>query len=194
MGIGSVLLVTFVIIVGVMIMVGFIGYGIYLNYLYERDIGGYMETARDTITPESFKEQLILFKDAVNRSGITENDYGAMWFKKQDNSMKFQIQHVDSIIGRADAMMLWQQASYNNTGVQPVYASPEAFRDVYNEKMNNLRDYIHAEGYRSDWIVEDAWYVKYHPVMYFQGWIVGITFGIIVLVIALTGLVNSHDF
>ena len=150
----------------VLVLIGFGIYNAVLDYRYEREIGSYMETAKDTITPESFKEQMLLFKQAISTSGLTNEDYGAMWFKKPDNSMKFQMQHIDSIIGRADAMIQWQTASYNST--QTGYASPEAFKDVYHEKMNNLRTYVHAEGYRSDWIAKDAWYVKYHPFTYFS--------------------------
>jgi hypothetical protein len=159
----------FFIFIGILSLFATIGYGIawgITNYQYERSIGSYMSTATDTITPESFKEQLILYKEAIKNSGLTEEDYGAIYFKKPDNSMKFQIQHIDSIIQRADAMIQWQEASYNTTS-QPIYASPEAFRDVYNEKINNLRNYINAEGYRSDWISHAAWYVKYHRVFYY---------------------------
>jgi hypothetical protein len=158
----------------------------FISYQYENAMGSYMETAKDTITPESFKEQLLLFKNAVEESGLTEEDYGALWFKKPDNSMKFQIQHVDSIIGRADAMIQWQQTSYN-TSSQPIYASPESFRDVYNEKMNNLRFYIHSEGIRSDWIAKDAWYVKNHPFFYFDGSI----FLLLVVLILLFGCLGG---
>jgi hypothetical protein len=176
----------FVIFLGLLSLIGtifFIGNAVYVNYLYERELGSYMETATDTITPESFKEQLLFFKEAINKSGLTEEDYGALWFEKPDNSMRFQIQHVDSIIQRADAMIQWQEASYNTTS-QPIYASPEAFRDVYNEKMNNLRNYIHAEGYRSDWIAKDSWYVKYHRSLYsWIGMLIGC--GLIALTIIL---------
>lgn len=167
--------------IGVMIMllsaiafVGLIVSHVMVSYQYERILGSYMETATDTITPESFKEQLLAFKAAINTSGLTEDDYGAWIFKKPDNSMKFQIQHIDSIIGRADAMLQWKNTVYNN-GSQTLPAgqiSAEAFRDVYNDKMNNLRTYIHAEGYRSDWIAQDAWYVKYHLFYYFWVYLV----------------------
>lgn len=169
----------------VCIFIGFAIYDYFTHYVYEKNIGSYMETATDTITPESFKEQLFLFKEAINQSGLTESDYGAIWFKKPDNSMKFQIQHIDSIIERANAMIQWQEASYNTTS-QPIYASPEAFRDVYNEKMNNLRLYIHAEGYRSDWIAEKAWFVKYHRFLCFS-FIIYIFLALLIIVFFMIG-------
>jgi hypothetical protein len=177
-------------IVFVIITVIFTFYSTIIDYQYERVLGSYMETATDTITPESFKEQMLLFKDAINTSGLTEDDYGAMWFKKPDNSMKFQMQHIDSIIGRADAMLQWKNTVYNN-GTQTLptgQISAEAFRDVYNDKMTNLKTYIHAEGYRSDWIAKDSWYVKYHPIMYFDGSIIMILMLMIILFSFLGGM------
>ncbi len=186
MGKGISMFFWFLVFIFFVALVGLGIYGYVLDYKYERAIGAYLENARDTITPEAFKEQLLLFKQAVVDTGLIEADYGAMWFEKPDNSMKFQTQHIDSIIGRADAMIQWQEASYNTTS-QPIYASPEAFRDVYNEKMNNLRKYIHAEGYRSDWIAEDAWYVKNHPIMYFSGWL----YGLLIILMILFGIIGA---
>ena len=162
----SIVLWALAFVLGIVLIIYWVS-GYFVSYKYESQIGSYMETATDTISPESFKEQLILYKKSINESGLNENDYGAMWFKKPDNSMRFQIQHVDSILERADAMILWKNTAYNSTGAT-TFTNPEAFRDVYNDKMNNLRTYIHAEGYRSDWISEDAWYVKNHPFYYFM--------------------------
>lgn len=175
-----------------------IGFGIYsyvIDYQYENSVGAYMETATDTITPEAFKAQLIMFEDAINKSGLTPEDYGAMWFKKPDNSMVFQMQHVDSIIGRADAMIQWKNTVYSNgTQSLPVgQVSAEAFRDVYNDKMNNLRTYIHAEGDRSDWIAKDAWYVKFHPIMYFS-WAIGLALCSLALLFGIIGAATWSDY
>lgn len=166
----------------------------YTGYQYERVLGSYMETATDTITPESFREQMVLFKGAVADAGLNENDYGAWLFKKPDNSMKFQMQHIDSIIGRADAMIQWKNTVYNN-GTQTVPAgqiSAEAFRDVYNDKMNNLRSYIHAEGDRSDWIAKDAWYVKYH--MFYYVWAFFIYLLLIIVGIIAIIMISADDY
>jgi len=172
---------TFVFLIILGLFIGGFVFDYFIDYNYEKQIGSYMENAKNTITPEAFKEQLILFKQATKDAGLTEQDYGALWFKKPDNSMVFQYQHIDSIIGRADAMIQWQQASYNNSNTNTIYSSPEAFRDVYNEKMNNLRTYLNEEG-RSDWIAQDAWYVKYHPIWYCISWI--LLFGLLILGVA----------
>lgn len=162
-----------------------ISFGVYADYKYENAIGSHMEMAVDTITPESFKQELVLAKQAMLDAGLTENDYGAMWLKKPDNSMKFQFRHIDSIIERADAMIQWKNTVYaNQTSVPSGYASAEAFRDVYNDKMNQLRLYIKEGGIRSDWIAEDAWYVKNHPIMYL--WLLFTLLWIIVFIISWT--------
>lgn len=194
MGKGVSLFCWFIVFLLCIVLVVFFVYGYIVKYQYERQLGAYMETATDTITPESFKEQMLLFKDAVAKSGLTNDDYGAMWFKKPDNSMVFQMQHIDSIIGRADAMIQWKDTVYAN-GTQTLPAgqiSAEAFRDVYNDKMNNLRTYIHAEGYRSDWIAKDAWYVKNHPIMYFS-WIVDLIIFIVIVLFGIIGAATWED-
>ena len=58
-------------------------------------------------------------------------------------------------------------------------------RDVYNEKMDNLRKYIHAEGARSDWIAKDVWYINNHLFFYFY-WLPLSIF--IILIFVLTGI------
>jgi hypothetical protein len=138
-------------------------YSLFVHNDYENRLGGYIANSVDTITPESFKEQLLLFKAAMIKEGLTEDKYGALIFKNQKNSMKFQYQHIESILDRADAMIQWQEASYE-TPTQTTY-SPEAFRDVFNDKMNNLRNYINEGNIRSDWIAKDTWYLENHFIL-----------------------------
>ena len=161
------------------ILVGFIVYNIYVNYEYERDVGAYFDNARDCITPDCILEQLNSGKQAIINNGLNENDYGAVWFKKPDNSMKFQYTHLNSIIERAQAVKDWKYKVYTEGN------QAETFKDVYNEKMDNLRNYIHAEGYRSDWIAKHTWYIKNHIFMYFYP----LTFiGLVLLIVLFFGL------
>lgn len=133
------------------------GYSYYLSYQYESKIGAYFDNARDSITPEAILIQLESGKQAMIEEGLTEDMYGAWIFKKPDNSMKFQYQHLDGIIERAEAVKEWKEATYSGSAT-----TTENFGDVYNTKMDNLRNYIHAEFERSDWIAEDTWYLKNH--------------------------------
>jgi hypothetical protein len=130
--------------------------GVYVNYQYESQIGAYFDNAVDCITPECILTQLHLGYNAINNSGLTKDDYGAWIFKKPNNKMEFQYQHLDAIIERAESVQDWKGKVYAN-GTQA-----ETMKDVYTEKMDNLRKYITAESYRSDWIAEEAWWLKYH--------------------------------
>lgn len=169
----SKILLAFIGAVCFVILIGLIISGVKTNYHYERDVGAYFDNARDCLTPDCMMEQLSTGKTAIMHLGLTDNDYGAYFFKKADNSMKFQYQHIDSIIERVQAVIDWKDKIYS-TETQGV----ETMKDVYNEKMDNLRLYIHAEGYRSDWIAKDAWYVKNHSFIYF-----GLLWGILLFVL-----------
>lgn len=133
-----------------------IGYVVYVDYQYERQIGAYFDNSEDCITPDCILTQLRLGYTAIENSGLTKEDYGAWIFKKPNNKMEFQYQHLDAIIERAESVQDWVNKVYaNNT-------QAEVMKDVYTEKMDNLRKYITGEGYRSDWIAKDAWMLKYH--------------------------------
>jgi hypothetical protein len=138
-------------------IIGLIGYAAFVNYQYEAKIGSYFDNARDSITPEAILVQLEAGKQAMVDEKLTEDLYGAWIFKKPDNSMKFQYQHLEGIIERAKAVEEWKTATYSGNAT-----TTENFGDVYNEKMDNLRMYIHGEEERSDWIAKDAWMLKNH--------------------------------
>jgi hypothetical protein len=156
MGAGSSLFFGFLGILCVLGIVSIIGYGLYVNYQYEAKIGAYFDNAVDCITPECILSQLQAGRDGIVNEGLTEDLYGVWIFKKPDNSMVFQYQHIDAIIERAQAVQQWKIQISSNT------SSGETMKDVYNEKMDNLRLYINGEGYRSDWIANDAWWLKNH--------------------------------
>jgi hypothetical protein len=137
-------------------IIGIIIGAVIINYQYENQIGAYFDNAEDCITPDCILIQLNEGYQAINNSGLTNEDYGAWIFKKPSNSMVFQYQHLNAIIERANAVQNWVDKVYaNNT-------QAESMKDVYTEKMDNLRKYITGEGFRSDWIAKDAWYLKYH--------------------------------
>jgi hypothetical protein len=137
-------------------LAGLVGYDVYVNYQYENKIGSYFDSAVDCITPDCILTQLNLGYDAINHSGLSKTDSGAWIFKKPSNNMAFQYQHLDAILERAQSVQDWKDKIYAN-GTQA-----ETMQDVYTQKMDNLRKYITGEGYRSDWIAKDAWYMKYH--------------------------------
>lgn len=175
MGTGSVITFGFLGVLCVLGVIGLICQAVYVDYQYESQIGAYFDNAVDCITPDCILTQLNLGYQAINNSGLTENDYGALIFKKPNNKMTFQYQHLDAIIERANAVQDWKNKIYAN-GTQA-----ETMQDVYTQKMDNLRKYITGEGYRSDWIANDAWYLKYHFfVAYVSFWV-----GLILVLLAI---------
>lgn len=162
----------FLVLLGILTIFGIVGICIYfyvVDYQYEKQIGSYFDNARDCITPECILIQLQSGKQAIVNAGLTNDLYGAWIFKKPDNSMIFQYQHLDAIIERAEAVKQWKEQVYSNNSVG------ETMKDVYNEKMDNLRKYIHSEDYRSDWIAKKVWYLKNHFVIgWFGIWIVAL--------------------
>jgi hypothetical protein len=103
--------------------------------------------------------------------------------------MEFQLSHIDSIIERIQAVQDWKDKSYGKDG------QAEAMGDVYEQKMTNLRKFIKEDldgtASRSDWIAEDAWYVKTHPIIYL--WVIWLIIWIILLLISLA-LLFSDDY
>jgi hypothetical protein len=142
------------------IALGFSQY--YVHYQYEKVIGSYMDNAKDMNTPDKMLEQLNLARAGMLNEGLTEDMYGAWIFTKPDNSMKFQYEHLDSIIERVKAVQEWKDKTYGNSS----NSQTESLGDVYEQKMDNLREFI-MEDTRSDWIAKDAWYVHKHFFYYF---------------------------
>ena len=159
--IGKILVLVLIILAGMSLG----AYEYYIHYQYEKEIGGYLDNARDMNTPSRMIEQLELAKQGMVNAGLKEEDYGALIFKKQTNSMGFQYQHLDSILERAIAVEEWKQKTYGNES----QTQTESLGDVYETKMDNLREFI-MEGGRSDWIAKNTWYIKNHVVMYLS-WI-----------------------
>ncbi len=146
-------------------LISFSCYQYYVDYKYETIIGSYMLNAKDMNTPDKMLEQLQMARQGMINAGLTDNDYGVFIFKKPDNSMKFQYSHIDSIIERVEAVQQWKESTYGSDSV-----ATENMGDVYEAKMTNLRNFI-MEDTRSDWIAKDAWYVKYHFILYIS-WMV----------------------
>jgi hypothetical protein len=170
--------------------IGLIVYGCFVNLDYETKIGAYMENSRDCLTPECMLGQLGAARLAMVNAGLTDSDYGAYFFKKPDNSMVFQYQHLDSIIERAKDVAQWKESTYG-----PEAKGTETMKDVYNEKMDNLRLYIHGEGSRSDWIAQRAWYAKNHFILGAFGFIGFFLLAILSIVFGIIGAITwRHSF
>lgn len=151
----------FILMGSILLLIGVVAGHIYTDYQYEKVIGSYMDNAKDMNTPDKMLEQLNFAKQGMINEGLTEDLYGAWIFTKPDNSMKFQYQHIDSIIERVKAVQQWQIKIYGNES----NTQTENLGDVYETKMTNLRNFI-METTRSDWIAKDTWYVNKHFFYY----------------------------
>ena len=115
-------------------------------------------------------------KQGMADAGLKETDYGALFFPMPSNSMKFQYSFLDSVIERAESVEVWYDEAYNQT--TPI----EGMGDVYEQKMDNLREFLREEG-RADWIAKRAWYAKYHKAFYFSAEISAISFVLLFFVL-----------
>jgi hypothetical protein len=179
------------VIFGVFIIVCSGFYSYYLNYQYNSKIGGYMENAIDMNTPNKMYEQVSLAKLGMMKEGLTKNNYGAWIFKRPDNSMKMQYEHIDSILERIKAVEEWKNKVYSNNS-----QGVETLGDVYEQKMTNLRKFIanDLDGFsdRSDWIAEDAWYVKNHLIWKLTKWL-WYLLSLIIVTIGIVFIMRSND-
>lgn len=184
---GVSLFLWFVVFILILITIGFGFYDYYVtSYKYESVIGSYMDNSVDSISPELMLQQIQLAEDGMRKEGLIDSDYGAWFFKKPDNSMKFQYQHIDGIKERIQAVIDWKtKISGNNTSV-------ETLGDVYETKMTNLRNYINEGGVRSDWIAKKAWNIKYHPILYWSVFIYGFLIFLIIIVCIIAGEIYDN--
>lgn len=143
-----------------LVIIAIFAYNYYVNYQYEKIIGSHIENAYEVNTPERMINEINIAKEEMQRANLLPSDYGALIFKKPDNSMEFQYNFLDSIVERAEAVEIWYNSTYigENTNT-------ESLGDVYEQKMDNLREFL-KEGGRADWIAKNTWYVKNHPIIY----------------------------
>jgi hypothetical protein len=124
-------------------------------------------------TPDEMVLQVGNAIEGMHKFGLTKEDYGALIFKKPDNSMEWQFKFLENFEERAEAVSKW----YDDVYVQG--KGTETLGDVYEQKMDNLREFL-KEGGRADWIAKAAWYIKYHKVYYFEA-LIGMVWVIVVI-------------
>lgn len=93
--------------------------------------------------------------------------------------MKFQYEFIDGVIERVDSVIAWKTEMYktNNTQI-------ENLGDVYEQKMDNLREFIFENG-SSDWIAKNAWLANNYTLLYYSWilWLVMIGIGGLLFVV-----------
>ena len=71
---------------------------------------------------------------------------------------------------------------------------PKCGCDVYEQKMDNLREFL-KEGGRADWIAKNAWYIKNHLIVYLLFPFLYILFALEIVIFVMLGIkywIDSH--
>lgn len=129
---------------------------------YQREVHGYMVNAYYSNTPELMVENLQQARDGMVALGLRAELYGGLypWEKTPDNRMSFTYDLIDSIIRRAEAVA-------DDRERQIKAGTSDEFKDVFEEKMDNLRNFIKEEGWADD-IAEDAY--RAHNYSWYYLW------------------------
>jgi len=149
------------------------------SYTFNLKVHSYMENAYFANTPELMIQQLKQCREGMEELELTPNMYDAYfaWDKVPHRQMLYQYQHIDSIIARANAVIIWRNQNYGNDSAD---MTPETLGDVYEVKMDNLRGFLQEEGW-SDWIANGAYYAN-HYLIYYLGELIGLIWIIIWIV------------
>lgn len=172
-------IVFFVALVTTLCLPAFGFYSYYVSYYYEREVGSYIENAYEVNTPERMMEQVKRAEEGMRSLGLEESQYGALFFKKPDNSMKWQYDFLHSIIDRAESVVEWKESMEKSGSV-------ETLGDVYEQKMDNLREFLKENG-RADWIARNTYLVNKNILVYF----VNLILAVLVISAAISWLVFS---
>lgn len=129
---------------------------------YQREVHGYMVNAYYSNTPELMVENLQKARGGMVALGLRAELYGGLylWEQTPDNRMSFTYDLVDSIIRRAEAVA-------DDRERQIRAGTSDEFNDVFEEKMDNLRNFIKEEGWADD-IAEDAY--RAHNYSWYYLW------------------------
>lgn len=173
-----------VILVIILIIGGMFGY-VNATREFDKEVHGHVIAAYWSNTPELMIDELNAAVNGTENLGLRPDMYGKWfsWDRTPDNSVDYWLNHFKSVINRTEAVMEWRDGAYKNG------TSVESLSDVYEQKMDNLRNFLKVGGW-SDETFRKAYYVEYHPLWYwFPAFaaISGITISILIMVILVYG-------
>lgn len=142
----------------------------------------HMRNAYYSNTPELMIQELTAAKEGMLNAGLTPDMYSDMrpWKQTPNHQMKWQYEHIDSIIRRAQEVQAWARS---NSGS----ASGQQMTDVYETKMDNLRAFIKEDGW-SDGIAHEAYYANFYPKTEYWSDFSGVNALVIVPILILSGV------
>lgn len=130
---------------------------------FKREVHGHVVNAYYANTPELMISELKAAKLGMQRLGLAPTLYDDMrpWKHTPDNRMDYQYNLIDSVIKRAEAVKADRDRQVRE-------GTSDQLGDVYETKMDNLRDFIgpNSDGGSSGWIDSTsygAFFVHKHP-------------------------------
>jgi len=128
------------------------------SYQFQKAVHSHMVNAYLASTPELMEDQIALAIQGTKDLGLTVDMYGKLmpWQQTPDWRMDYCYLHLQAIIDRCHEVIEWRNHQDLSSG---------QVTDVYNQKMNNLRNFIVEGGY-SDYAAKGAFYVNFHSFYY----------------------------
>lgn len=131
------------------------------KYDYKEAVGGHIDNAASSPTPELVKENLILARTGMEDLGLTPDMYGRFmpWKQTPEWRMDYQYARLDAIIERCDEVIAWRDNQDLTSG---------QMADVYKEKMDAIKDLVEADDhwYGMDYIAYRAYMIENHQFLY----------------------------
>lgn len=150
------------------------------GFKYNTEVHSHMENAYYAADPDTMLEELVAAKEGMKNVGLTDDMYNALfpWDKTPDRSMKWQYKHIDSIIIRINEFKQWESSQSLTSG------SSQQMKDVYTEKLDNVRSFIQEGGWSDD-IAAGAYRLNFGFMYVLSGIIFGLCLLLIFLIILL---------
>lgn len=136
------------------------------GFKYKNEVRSHMENAYYAADPDTMMDEIQLAKSGMQNLGLTENMYSGFfpWEKTADKSMSWQYKHIDSIISRINEFRQWEASQSVGSG------SSQQMKDVYTEKLDNVRSFINEDGWSDD-IAETAYKLNFGFAYFIAGMI-----------------------
>lgn len=160
-------------IVGTIFLILAIALGVYAfiypysaeGFKYNSEVHAHMENAYYAADPDTILSEITLARDGMDKVGLKEDMYNGIfpWDKRPDRSMKWQYKHIDSIIIRLNEFKVWESAQIGDGTTQQM-------KDVYTEKLDNVRNFIKDDGWSDD-VAEAAYKSNIAASYMFAGWL-----------------------
>lgn len=167
--------VAFVSVCGLLAVAGIVhlvGWGVYgaisVDPDYNKQVHGHTVNAYWANTPELMVSELNQAKEGLHSYHLQGDEYSTLlpWEQTPDNRMDYQYALIDSVIERAQAVKADRDR-------QQQQGTSDQLGDIYETKMDNLRDFIgpNSDGGSSGWLDETghgAYVIHEHP--YYAWW------------------------